>query len=98
MSIYATWLMMGEDEDATAPIVYRGSHVLPSDTDRRGGGFELGAIPDYVDGQGQPTGPHDLLRVSVWTDQVGATVLLDRDQVERVRDQLSVWLEREPDA
>lgn len=95
MSIYATWLSLGETEheDGCAvwvevepgcfehsgkpctcglprcPIVYEGSHVLPSDADRRGGGVDIASIPDFIERDGrddaQGAGLKDWLRLSV---------------------------------
>ena len=54
MSIYATWLDFGfdenwEDGDETAPPwLYSGSHVLPEQNDARGGQVEVGVIPNHV--------------------------------------------------
>lgn len=52
-----------------APIVYEGSHVLPADTDRRGGGVDVASIPGFIerDGRDQPDedGHHPWLRLSV---------------------------------
>jgi hypothetical protein len=92
----------------SAPIVYEGSHVLPSDTDRRGGDLNFAVIPDFIERDGREDGPHDWLRVGmVSVDstliyegkpyQPGgrAVVVLDRRQVEEMRDYLTSWLERE---
>lgn len=95
MSIYGTWLSLGDDEheDGCAiwvevepgcfehsgkpcdcgiprsPIVYEGSHVLPSDDDRRGGSLDVAGIPDFVTRDGrdnaQGEGLKDWLRLSV---------------------------------
>jgi hypothetical protein len=54
------------------PIVYEGSHVLPSDDDRRGGSIDLASIPDFItrdgrdDAQGQ--GLKDWLRLGVHSE------------------------------
>jgi hypothetical protein len=52
-----------------APIVYEGSHVLPSDEDRRGGYVDIAAIPDFITRDGrddaQGEGLKDWLRLSV---------------------------------
>jgi hypothetical protein len=90
----------------SAPLVYQGSHVLPSLGDERGGTFELAEIPSFIQRDGQENGEEgalkDFLRVDV--DQhfdvlrvvPPQTVVLDRSQVEELRDYLSSWLEREP--
>src|SRR5438128_5499828 len=76
-----------------APIVYEGSHVLPSDDARRGGEFSLAAIPDHIEREGREAGPHPWLRVSMHTvasettykgkpyvEAGDATVILDHAQ------------------
>jgi hypothetical protein len=95
MSIYGTWLSLGEDEHEDgcaawvevepgdeersgqpcscgtprAPIVYEGSHVLPADTDPRGGSIDVAAIPDFITRDGRDDargeGLKDWLRLSV---------------------------------
>jgi hypothetical protein len=99
-------------EDYDAPIVYEGSHVLPSDDARRGGSIDVAAIPDFIERDGrddaQGTGLKDWLRLSVDSEdsieqyegkpyvQGGrAVVVLTRQQVERLRDTLTEWLEVE---
>lgn len=98
--------------DIDAPIVYQGSHVLPSDEDRRGGGIDVAAIPDHITRDGRDDAPEgalkDWLRLSVDSEdsderhegkvyQPGgrAVVVLTRPQVERLRDTLTEWLDRE---
>jgi hypothetical protein len=55
-----------------APLVYEGSHVLPSDSDRRGGGIDVAGIPDFIERDGrddaQGSGLKDWLRMSVHSD------------------------------
>lgn len=90
-----------------APIVYEGSHVLPSDTDRRGGSVEVAAIPNHItrDGRDDATDGSlkDWLRLSVRSVEsadpgafyaADATVLLTRRQAARLRNTLSEWLDR----
>ena len=52
-----------------APIVYEGSHILPSDDDRRGGEVQLASIPDFITRDGRDDakgdGLKDWLRLSV---------------------------------
>lgn len=52
-----------------APIVYEGSHVLPADTDRRGGEVQVATIPDFITRDGRDDAPEgtlkDWLRLSV---------------------------------
>lgn len=94
-----------------APIIYEGSHVLPSDTDPRGGGIDVAAIPDFITRDGcDDEGPWDWLRLSVSSrpsstrSVVGApyvsggiaAVVLTRPLVVELRDTLTAWLDREP--
>ena len=94
-----------------APIVYEGSHVLPSDDDRREGSIDLALIPGHIEREGRPavsewSPPHPWLRLGIYTASSReqyegkpyvsgghATVVLDRRQVEQVRDTLTEWLE-----
>jgi hypothetical protein len=102
-------------EDFDAPIVYQGSHVLPSDTARRGGGIDVAAIPDHITRDGRDDAPEgalkDWLRLSVDSEDSDerydgrvyvpggrAVVVLTRPQVERLRDTLTEWLDREATA
>lgn len=95
-----------------APIIYEGSHVLPSDDDRRGGWLEVGAIPGFItrDGRDDGNGLWDWLRIGIgalpsleqyqgkpYMAAGQATVVLTRRQVQQLRDTLTSWLEREPD-
>ncbi len=52
-----------------APLVYEGSHVLPSGDFRRGGSLDLACIPDFITRDGrddaQGSGPKDWLRLSM---------------------------------
>lgn len=80
------------------PIAYQGSHVMPSERDRRAGRFDLAEIPGYV--RSEPGGeleppPYPWLRVGACERGGGdAVVLLDRDQVAQVHAYLTDWLER----
>ena len=91
-----------------APIVYQGSHVNPSEGDPRGGSVDFAAIPNHchpsVRGSLTDEGPPvEFARLSVHEDkstyhggQPGyATVVLERAQVEKLRDTLTQWLESE---
>jgi hypothetical protein len=97
-----------------APIVYEGSHVLPSDSDRRGGDVDVAAIPSFIERDGRSDGEagtlKDWLRLSVanppstlmhdgrpYVSGGRAAVVLDRRQVQRLRDTLTAWLDRGPD-
>lgn len=105
MSVYGTSLTFGPDEDDhPAPLVYRGSHILPRNTDPRGGVLHLGAIPGHITRDGRDDG--DELRAWPWlrvsiaevnaTDD--STVLLDRAQVQALRDELTQWLDNVKEA
>lgn len=97
-----------EEAESRAPIVYQGSHILPSDEDRRGGAVDLAAVPAHISREGRESGPHDWMRLSVYCEQSDtqyqgkplsgagrAVVVLDRDQVKALRDTMTEWLERE---
>lgn len=86
-----------------APIIYRGSHVNPTQEDPRGGYLLVCGIPDHchpsaVDDHGQPV---EYLRLSVGEDpstyngnEPGqATLVLTIKHVAELRDTLTVWLE-----
>jgi hypothetical protein len=82
------------------PILYQGSHVAPSDDDKRGGIFSLGAIPGHIDGPklkalGEDMRPyHPWLRVSIWeVSPEDTTILLTRAQVVALKEELETWLE-----
>lgn len=55
-----------------APFVYEGSHVLPSDNDRRGGSLLVCGIPDHITRDGRDDAPEgalkDWLRVSLYSE------------------------------
>lgn len=57
MSIFATFLDF-DGAEGPAPIVYRGSHILPSDDDERGGMVMLALIPSFINRTGDD-GPED---------------------------------------
>jgi hypothetical protein len=95
------------DEMLDAPIIYEGSHVLPSDTDRRGGCVEVAAIPNHITRDGRDDATEgslkDWLRLSVQSVEsedpgafsaADATVVLTRNQVERLNETLTGWLDR----
>jgi hypothetical protein len=82
----------------SSPIEYQGSHILPSNKDRRGGVLSLGAIPGHIARPGRKAISHDMqpywpwLRVSIWETNDDPTILLTRQQVEQLRDELTLWL------
>lgn len=98
-----TWEISERDCDCgqpDAPLVYQGSHVLPEETDLRGGYVDLALIPAHVrfwrDNPDAPvsTGPDNppdpYLRLGV----NGETVILTRRHVSEIWAELSEWLER----
>ena len=62
--------------------------------DERCGHFSVSAIPDYIR-QGDAKAPFDWLRINVMTDS-SAVIVLEREQVTKLRDMLTAWLTREP--
>jgi hypothetical protein len=84
------------------PIAYQGSHVLPSDDDPRGGSLSMCTIGGHITRDGRDDGPEDdddiwpYVRVSLTEggEQFCNTVVLDRSQVESLRDYLSDALGR----
>lgn len=60
MSIWCTRIVLSSDhccqdcdEDGPAPITYRGSHILPSDDDPRGGILDTASIPPWITRDGR---------------------------------------------
>lgn len=108
MSIYASTFSLGDEtEDGLgAPIVYQGSHILPSDEDLRDGRLDLAAIPGHIARPGRPAlhdgaecdePYHPWLRLSVdwrWgSEYAQSDVVIDRRQAEALRDYLTSWLD-----
>lgn len=80
----------------SSPIVYQGSHVLPSNKDKRGGEISLGMIPGHIARRGKDNRKgkrHHWLRVSLRAVDGGDTVLLTKLQVAKLRDELTEWIE-----
>lgn len=83
-----------------APLVYQGSHVLPSGDDERGGWVDLALIPGHVrfyrdhpeadDAPEDQLPPEPFLRFGV----NDARVILTRRNVEQIAETLSAWLAR----
>lgn len=76
-----------------APLVYRGSHILPSENDARGGWVDIACINGHITRDARDEGdhdgpPHPFLRFGVNNETV---VLLPR-HVEQIRDTLTWWL------
>ena len=78
-----------------SPLIYQGSHVLPSNSDQREGYVEIAGIPNHVTRDGRDDAPEgslkDWLRLAVNREQV----VLTRPLVTEVRDTLTEWLDRE---
>lgn len=84
--------------DNPAPVIYQGSHVQPREGDKRGGFLDLAYMPDYC---AQPEGDVPFLRLFVGEaastyqgmNPGQATIVLDQEQVVRLRDKLTRWLD-----
>lgn len=54
MSLYCSFGMFGVDpEDYPAPLVYQGSHVMPTTDSPRGGSVDLGYLPGFITHEGR---------------------------------------------
>jgi hypothetical protein len=103
VSIYAS--IFGFDEDCgNSPILYRGSHILPADNNKRGGHFGIAAIPGHIYQGSRKAISDDMqpywpwLRVSLnETVNDCHDVILTRRQVAELRDALNEWLVLAPD-
>lgn len=104
MSIYGTWFSLDDDvplgpATLNSPIYYQGSHILPTDEDRRDGSVDVAAIPGFIQRDGRDLDDEDgetvwpWLRLSVNHE----TVVLDRKQVVGLHNTLTEWLKRCPD-
>lgn len=92
--------------DKNGPLVYQGSHVNPDAEDARGGYLLACAIPNHCHpsvraNMGDDGPPVEFLRLSMGEDAATykglepghATLVLERAQVERLRDTLTDWLD-----
>ena len=82
----------------TAPILYQGSHILPSNKDQRKGDIGIAAIPDHITRDGRDDHPEEgkwypWLRVHLWGGFQDSLVL-DYKQVAAFHAALGNWLER----
>jgi hypothetical protein len=73
--------------------VYQGSHVLPAESDERGGWVDIALIPSHITRDGRDDQPEDeapwpYLRLGV-NEQ---TVILTRRNVQEIHESLSWWL------
>lgn len=77
-----------------APLVYLGSHVLPSEMDERRGYVDIASIPGWIsrdakdDRDGDYDSPWPFLRFGV-NDE---TVVLTERNVRRIAETLNEWL------
>jgi hypothetical protein len=98
-----------EEDDDKGPYVYEGSHILPSPDSPRGGCLHCSHIPDHIT-RGVPDEPDyvgeglkdylrfglsELQRPDINQYPGSGDVLLDREQVTRLRDYLTWWLDTE---
>lgn len=85
----------GWDDAIKAPIAYHHSGHRPDPTERQGV-VEVGGIPGHICEQDEDAYcPY--LRLGIMEDELSGkeqTVVLDREQVESLRDTLTEWLER----
>lgn len=103
MSIYGSFGGFDEygEDERQPPIVYQGSHILPSMTDPRGGAVDLAHIPGFISREGPHADTDDTdprparwpyLRLSVDDDQYAyASVILDVHQVDTLIEDLQSW-------
>lgn len=95
MSIWGTIFEMYGEEACGPPYAYQRSHVLPHETDQRGGTVQLAGIPSHITRAGRDDQPEDdapwpWLRLSV--NQ--ADVVLDRGQVQGMYASMGAWLDQ----
>lgn len=96
MSIYASLPGISTDDDHGPPWTYRGSHILPADTDPRGGSVGLAEIPGHITRNGRDDGPDDdrpwpWLRLSIDTQPDDPAVILNPAQARHLAAQLTAW-------
>lgn len=101
MSIYASTEGIGSEDDDPAigqPWQYLGSHVLPAETDPRGGAIGLASIPSHITRDGRDDQPDDgtpwpWLRLSLDDAALAlnAAVILDPAQARHLAGLLTDW-------
>lgn len=77
----------------SCPIQYQGSYVLPSNRDKRDGGFGIAAIPSHITRNGRDTPEDGKWRPWLRVHLSNETVILTAKQVEKLRDALNDWME-----
>lgn len=102
MSIYCSMEGIGDEWDAKRkekPLRYGGSHLFPKASDPRGGRVDLAFIARHITRDGKDDRPenspmHPWLRFGVSSEdnESGDTILLTREQVQKLRDQLDWFL------
>jgi len=79
-----------------APMVYMGSHVLPSPSDTRGGWVDIASIAGFITRDGRDGGGEHLDYDTPWPYlRFGvneATVVLTEENVRQIADTLNEWL------
>lgn len=106
MGVWSTWLELGLENLAGAPVTYQGSSVVPESSDKRGGWLELAVVPNHVlamragesmqislDEQALEVYKCALARLSISDGETDVTVVLDREQARRVKEALESWLD-----
>lgn len=102
MSIYASTPGIGDHGDPEhlgQPWIYRGSHILPADTDPRGGHIGLAEIPSHITRDGRDDAPEDgrpwpWARLSVVEDGVVIDIVINPAQARHLGEQLTTWADR----
>ncbi len=82
----------------SSPLIYQGSHVLPSDRDKRAGEVGFSAIRGHVTKRGRKKlksedSWHPWIRFHLDTKEVRGSVVLTKKQVEKLRDALTKYLD-----
>lgn len=101
MSIYATIPGIGnpnegDDETAGTLIRYRGSHILPTEDDPRGGSIGLALIPPHITRDGRDDQPGDgapwpWLRLHLADVDDDPAVILGPAQARHLAAELTAW-------
>ena len=84
----------------STPILYRGSHIFPSQRDPRGGEIGISSIPGFITRNGKDDAEdigdvHPFLRVHLTPASPDTdTLILTKSQVMAFRDALTSWIQR----